>query len=815
MSPAPAFTALDARMALRAVLRTPTLSLLAIAALAVAVALSTTAFTVLQGIYGTELPFDEPQQIVQVGERHVRQGYITNYDAEQFTRLRQEAQSFTELGAFHERSLTVGLQAGEGAPATAAFVTPDSFELIGATAEIGRTLQPFDRDASEPVVVLGHELFTQRFGADRELIGELVFVGDQAHRVVGVMPEGFAFPSNDQLWIAVETDPASGRATSRSLRVFGRLVPGTTSEQAEAELRTLAVRRLTEHGEPETLPWVRSFTGAGATGFGFFAAILGGLVLVLLVTAANIANLLIARNAGRHDEMALRTALGASRARLVGQLFVESLLLGVAASVVGALAARWAIGWFERIAGDELPFWADLRMDLPVLAFVVAISTLVAAVASLAPALSSTRRLSGVARASHNAIARPELGRLGAVLVVAEVALSVGLLGGAAGLGRALFGYSYQDLGLPAEQLLVSQIYFGQPPEPAPGAPESPNRWRDWSRQCLERMEALRSRIESWPEVHNATYASQFPGNERDQPDVFELDSSGASGGSELASTQVIDSGPDFLETLGATALIGRGFYPEELTEQRPVALVNQPFAERFLDGSALGARIRVARAESIERAPWREIVGVIPDLGLSPADPASAHGVYVPHRPVNIFRLAVHARGSPAELIPRLHFEVGAIDPAIDVQWTTTLEEQMALPVTIFRALGVGLLLVGGLSLLLCAASLYAILSFSVTRRISEIGLRRSLGARSADVLRTILGRGAVQLVAGGLVGAVIGTALSRALPAVVPFAIGSQAGWLILATAAVLCTLGLFACVTPARRALRLDPQEALRHA
>ena len=446
--------------------------------------------------------------------------------------------------------------------------------------------------------------------------------------------------------------------------------------------------------------------------------------------------------------------------------------------------------------------------------FVIGVASLATLCASVGPALRVTRGSPlDALRRSQSTI---RFGRLSTVLIVGETALAIGLLTGAALLGRGLVGFGYHAYRLPEDRLLIAQLYFGAPARSdEPGASDVASR-RAALRKFLGEVRAsqrqLADRLSAVPGVRLVGFGWQFPGNERSNAPV-EIDRPGQA--SEVVTTRVAQAGENFFAVLNASVLRGRDFTIAERETAAPVAIVNEPFARRyFRDLDPIGQRIRIQRFERSDE--WREIVGVVPDLALNPGDPARGDGVYAPPSSINVVRLAVLVDGRPESFVPLIHEAARGVPLRPEVRWTRTLGAQMAKPVALFRGLGVGLVALGGVALVLACTGLHAIVAFSLTQRRRELAVRIALGAGAATLARALLSRTLRQLAMGAIGGGLIAVLVTRVvdvIPFVIPFDIPRGDGLLLLLMMLLLTGAGILACASPLKQALALRPLDWLR--
>ena len=807
---------LQVRFALRMMRKTPGLTAVATLCLAVGIGLVTAAFTVVYGAFLAPLPVPGGDRMVMVHEYDRTGSFNVPMTAAQFTNRRHRSTSFDGLGAWFSRNVTLAGADGRTAASVvrAAYVSPNTFDLVGISPLLGRV--PAESDlapGSTPVTVLAHGLWRAQFGSDSAIVGRDIEIGGQPHRVIGVMPDRFAFPVREQIWIPVQMDPSLAGATEERLTVFGRLRTGISSRQAMAELEVLAGPERTRTDVRATtlvMPFTRGYMSPEEESalYGF----IGGLMAFLIITAANVANLFLARNSARQREMSLRSALGADRGRLVVEMLVESLVLGVGAALVGLGVARAAVVWFLSMI-EDVPWWADFGLSPVVVGFAVFSALLASVVAGVGPAIRLTRTplIQALGQGGY-ASTGVRFSRVGAGLLVLQVAVSVGFLSVLGVLAQGLLSFGFQTVRLPGTEILVAQVYLGRPAA-AELSQSGSSRQQVWERhfaRSLQQFESIRDQLRREAGVRDVTFSSHFPGNDREAVRI-EIER----GRDDVAgfTTRVAQVGPAFFETLGASMLHGRDFAAGERTGVQRAVVVNEPFARKYFpDESPIGRALRVVEDQGSTRGPWLEIVGVVPDLGLSPGDPSRADGIYLPFPPSNFARLGIRANVEPLHLVPRLHEIVRQTNPAAQVQSTESLATLMLTAARVFHGLGLGLLVIGGSSLLLSAVSFYALVSFGVTRRRRELGIRLALGAPPAHILRAVLGRELAIILTGGVAGLAIGFGLYQ-LVAQVPFDLRPAGPSLTAAFFGLMLLVGAGACWGPARRALAVDPIETMR--
>lgn len=449
--------------------------------------------------------------------------------------------------------------------------------------------------------------------------------------------------------------------------------------------------------------------------------------------------------------------------------------------------------------------------------FAAVAALLATAVAGIAPALKLTRvSASDVLKSGNLCTGRLRFSWLSRALIAAQIAVTIGFVTTLAMLGHALFGFGYEKYGLPAREVLVAQLYFGQPPNLTPQMSTAARR-AEWSRflnACREKQREIARRLYALPDVREVSYASLLPGNDVESAAIEFEPEAGVPRRDQQPQTRVVEIGPGFFRLMGVRPTQGRDFLPPEHEGDPRAVIVNEPFARKYFSGAgALGRRLRLAPTAGQPAGQWLEIVGAVRDLGLNPGDPDRADGIYMPLGPTNVVRLAIRSGSEPSLLAPAVHEIAGLADARVQVQWTVTLEKQMADVVTNFRSMGFGLLLIGSVALLLSAVSVHSLVSFTVTQRTREIGICLALGAGRMGIVGRVFRREGVHLVAGAVAGVALAAGLSR-LVMLAPFDLRlGEPQWLALCLAWLLAA-GTAACIVPLLRALRIQPTEALRH-
>jgi putative ABC transport system permease protein len=779
----------ELRLAFRLIVKQPILSATIILALATGICFATMAFTFRDELINGALPYQAGDRFARIFVLN-RDGGRVDVDLERYRAVRDGATAFEHVGAFAVRPFNVTHGPGDVESIRGATITPRSMPWLDAVPVAGRTLIPADGEpGAERAVLIRESLWRRRYGADPGTVGSQLTIGGQPRTVVGIMPDTFEFPGSGELWLPLDELTLGG---ALGPRVFGVLRSGATFEAATTEVNQLSrsVTPVLPEDETGRLLVVR-FTGDSDEAGMVMSAMVFVVVLLLLVVASNVATLIFARTWSRAPELAVRTALGAPRRRVVGQLFLETLVLGSLAAVIGLVAAAAGLSYIKGSL-EGWPFWITLQLNPRIVAFVVFLTLLVGVVSGLWPALRVTRHDLRQALQAGRGFAAGGFGGIGAVLLVVEIALSVALLNGAVTMARAFESYIDDVPALPKNQVLTARL--GRVP----------------SNELRLKIALASAEL---PGVEAAGAAQQLPRlYPPPRPTAVEPLGDEERHAAQPAPSHAVSNG--YLEAIGARPLAGRLLSANDfLAGAAPVAVVNEPFARRFLGGrSAVGRRIRIEETR-FDRPdePWREIVGVVPDLGMSVGDPALAGGFYFPVRDETLYYLAVRTTADPLTLVAPLRAAVANIDPDLQIEEIRSLEDAGREERVFLSGVAVALTAMGGMALLLSIVGIYALLSFMVTRRTREIGIRVALGATGSQVLRAIAGGALVYLVIGGILGSGLGLLLVR-MRSVILISIPDAGVWMPATIFLTLAIAGAAACWVPARRAARIRPSEAL---
>jgi len=782
-------TATEIRLALRLIAKQPVLSVTIVVALATGVCLATIGFTLREAVLNSSLPFTNGDRFVRLVMHSDAEDNV-EVDLDGYHAIRDTSKTFVHLGAEGGGEFALENPDGTVEPMSVGLITPRSFQFLPAVPMLGRVLTAADGESgAEPVVVLRESVWRRRFGASPSIVGQSIQLSGLTRTVVGVLPDTFKFPAGGDIWVPLDEATLAGRASS--LTVFGILRDGLTIEGADAELS--AHSRPERPRRPGTAISVLAlpFTGDDDLINTVMSGLVAVLVLALMVVASNIASLVFARTWSRSSELAVRTAIGAGRSRVVGQLFAEVAILCAIASVMGLALAQVSLRFLVGMMTD-IPFWMTFEPTLRTMAFVVALSFVISVVSGLVPALQVTRaNLIGALHAQGRGLTPTGFGSVGRVLVI-EVALSVALLNGALVMARAYASYLDDIPALPKGEVLTARLSGDQ------------------SKDVRDRVLAA---IRALPAVVSAGAASHLP---RQQPIAgpMEIESIDGRSPSLIGRAPALTASEGFLETIGGRPLTGRVFTANDyLAGAAPVVVVNQPFVDSwFGGGSPLGRRIKLLSADSNEPAKWREIIGVVPDLGFSPGDRTNAEGVYIPlpDQTESLF-VAIRSASNPGTTAGPLRKIVAEINPKTDVRSIRLLEDAGREQTSFLTGMTSAMTALGMMALLMSVVSIYALLSFVVTRRTREIGIRVALGARSSQVLATVAGSTFALMGLGAAIGTPIGVYLAG-FQSVILVSM-PDAG--VMTPAIVLGTLAassIAAAWLPTRRALGIRPAEAL---
>jgi predicted permease len=779
----------------------------------------------VQGIYHLDLPFDEGDRIVGLRNWDLeanRPSLRVLHDLEVWN---ETLGSFESLAAVRSQAWNVHSPDGRAAEVRGSEVTASVFPLLRVPPLMGRTLLAADEIRGAPdVVVISEDLWASRFARDPDIVGKSVGIGRRTHSIVGVMPRGFYFPMDDHLWVPLRAHPDDfAVGAGPDLLVIGRLAGGASRSGAEAELETVGARLATEWPEthamldPELVSFPILALGERATGPATWEiALLQIFSLALLaIVCGNIGTLILARTAMRMNEISVRTALGASRPRILGQLFIEALVLSVGATLVGLVLAQEVVVGFATRLFDYLPYWFDFALGPRSVGIALAVAAGCAGLAGVLPAVKATspRIQQNLQRSSRGASIR--FGPVTTVLIVAEVAVSVGFLCFGVAVSIPFLRDRTREGGVALERYVMASFR-------TPGVP--PSRDEDveaheeaFRTRTARNHESLRDRLAAHPSVRAVAMGQHLPGIDLGSRRIV-LEGTGATDDAPSGWASAPRVHFDYFRDMGLGVLVGRAFTASDVDgapdAHRPAVVVNDAFVEHVLGGgNALGRRLRYVTAPG-STEQWFEIVGVVETFGTNLNNPARGEAMYHPLGSADMhpMRYLVEVAGDPAAFLPTLRTIAADVDPEATIQNAqplTQLVERGRMEMRVASTLILGLSAIG---MILAATGLYALMSVTVSQRTREIGIRTALGARAGSIVMTIARRTLVQLLAGVALGCIFGWWIVGQITEDAEFAIDNVPG-LIAAVAAAVVVFSALACLSPTLRGLRIQPTEALR--
>jgi len=811
---------IDFKLGARMLVKYPGVSLVGGAGLAVAIAICASFFAFTYAYLYSTLPVDEADRVVALENWDLAANNEEQQQVHDFIAWRDALHTVEDLSAFREVSRNLIGPGGSGEPIKVAEITPSAFRLTRVPPFLGRSLAETDTTpGAPPVVVIGHDEWQGRFAADPAIVGREIRFGNTAYQIVGVMPRGYAFPVNHSYWIPFRADATGlARRQGPAIFIFGRLVPGATTAMAQAELATIGARMAAEfpdtHAQlrPRVMPYaypVLDIQDVELWQMSLFQLMVS---LLLVIVAANVAILVYARTTTRRGEIAVRTALGASRRRIVGQLFIEALVLSSVAAAAGLLLARVGLAQAHAIMREEggsLPYWIDLGIPPAALMYVALLTLLAAIIAGVIPALQVTGRNMQSTLRELGGHAGGRLGGTWTALIVAQVGIAV------AGLPMAIVMFGWHQISESATvPTYVREPYLAAFVSIDPEPPFGANR-ETYTKERESRFDKLRTdlvaKLEAEREVADVTTALAPPG---DEP-IARIAIEGAASGT--LPVQVGRVAIDYFDLFDAKIVSGRAFASSDTTSATNPVIVNRSFVRQLLDGGqAVGRRFHYVEfkqrgSANVDPAAWHDIVGVVSDLETNAIDPAQVTPtVFEPmvNEDTRAMFLVRAPRGGAA-FAGRLREIAIGLDPTIRLTAVTfaDLERQST---TATRLVVLVLVLLIASVLLLSAAGIYALMSFTVTQRRKEIGIRAAMGADSRQLLLSIFARATWQLVAGVVFGVLLAMLINAATSGE---ALGKVGYVLLPAMAVVMIVVGLVAAIGPARRGLKVQPTEALR--
>ena len=822
----------DVRYALRMLRKSPGFTAVAVLTLALGIGANTAIFSIVNGVLLRPLPFKNPSRLVLLHEGFPKIGYPKMwFSPPDLAVFAHEQKSFSAIGAFQNEHVNIS---GHGEPerVMAARVSASLFPMLGVEPMLGRTFAPEEDAPGHNIVLLSYGLWQRRYGGAPSILGQTVELDRQPYTVIGVMQQNFEFPlpgleqngSPANLWVPMAFTPTELQNWGGSYftSVVGRLRPGVTLDQARDEAESLSRGILASypslitnaiHGAElniSAFPFQEEVVGPVRT---LLLVLMGAVAFVLLIACANVATLLVSRATTRQKEIAIRTALGATRLRLVRQMLTESLLLAFGGGALGFMLAFWVRNLMLALVPSSIPLPRHVSLNAGVFAFALVMSILAAVLFGLAPAfqVSSASMQGSLQESGRSATPSRSRHRLQGFFVTVEFALALVLLIGAGLLIRSFAKLLETSPGFRPDHVLTLNI-----PLPREAYPQGAQ-IRDFYKQLLDRVSNL-------PGVQSVGLANDLPLNARETVAVAIEGRSNAEGKTPQAICQSWVMG-NYFETMGIPLLQGRSFTPEDRVESEPVAIVSLSTARKFWpEQNAIGKRIRWGAKSPLH--PWETIVGIIGDVSQGPLNTPLAPHVYRPYNQLpgpflgddpfgdwHAMNLAVRTKVDPASLTSAVVAQVHSLNPDLAVANIRTMTQVISASFAgpEFNTVLLGAL--ASLALFLSAIGIYGVLAYAIAQQTHEIGIRIALGANPRDVLGLILGRGARLAGIGAGVGLAAALALTRLMKGLL-YGVSAMDPLTFVGVVILLIAVGLLASYIPARRAMRVDPMVALRH-
>ncbi len=802
----------DLKYSTRALLKTPVFAITAIITLALGIGANTAIFSVVHAVLLQSLPYNEAENLVVVWG--VTRGNDNKRSQVSFTDVadfRTQNSVFEDIANFTSwRPILSG--AGESERVSAMQVGDGYFKVMKAEALLGRTFTPEEQqDGKDFVVVLGYGLWQRRFGGDQNIVGKTIELNKRAYTIVGVMPQSFqSLPTTlvnetAELYRPVAEAYDNTQRDAQHLRAIARLKQGVTLEQAQVELTTIAQRLEQSYPDTNTGHGVNLVTLTEDTIGGLrrvLFILFGAVVFVLLIACANVANLLLTRAVTRQKELAIRAALGASRGRLIRQLLTESLLLSLSGGLVGALLAWWGVGLLETLGTQIFPPLAQVKVNLTVLLFTIFVSLITGFVFGLIPALQMSQLNVNQTLKESGRTTSLSRHRLHSGLVIAEIALSLILLVCAGLLIKTIMSLQNVNPGFNSENLLTMQIGL-----PFAKYPEEKQR-TEFFRQLDERIKAI-------PGVESAGFTSVLPLSKNFDRRGLYVESKPVPTGQEPSADMYIVT-PDFINMMQIRLLNGRLLTAQDKSDSQLVVLINEKMAGRLWNNEdPINKRISLSGGTPDTPPRWRTVVGVVNDIKQYGLDKDVPMQFYVPQEQfgAGFMSLVVRTKNDPTSLTASIRNEIFAYDkeqPAYDIKTMNQLiDDRMSLRRFTMFLLG----LFATIALLLATVGIYGVISYAVTQRQHEIGVRMALGAQRSDILRMVVGQGLKLVLIGIGIGLIAVFALTRLLKSLL-FDVSPRDPLTFVLISLLLMFVALIACYVPARRATKTDPIVALRY-
>ncbi|MBO0860517.1 MAG: ABC transporter permease [Chloracidobacterium sp.] len=792
----------DLRYGARMLLKQPGFTFVAVITLALGIGANTAIFSVVNAVLLRPLPYEDPDRLVFIWGAHPQVGREVA-SLPDFADWREQSRSFERMAAHHP--LNFSLTNGEEPERLiGAAVTADFFTVLRIQPALGRWFLPEeDRSGAPRVVILNHGLWQRRFNSNPDVLGRTITLNARNYTVVGIAPARFRFDSGAEFWVPLAMDPAQAGRRGDFLSVVARLKPGISLDQAQVEMSAISARLEQQYPQTnsgwraEVVPLHEQIVGNSRK---MLLVLLTAVGFVLLIACANVANLLLARATARNREIAVRAALGAGRGRLVRQLSVESILLALLGAAAGLLLAIFGIDLLVRLGPHDVPRLSEVSLDGRVLGFTALLSLATGALFGLAPAFQTSRLdLSVALKEGRGAgAASGARMRLRSALVVSEVALSLILLIGSGLMIKSLRGLMNLDAGFNRANLLTLQVNL---PSTKYGDDQHVAAFYN---QLIESVRAL-------PGIVSATTVIPLPLSGGANYLSFSIAGRPAPPPEVVMDASVLFVGDRYIETMGIPIALGRSLTEQDSPGAPKAALINQTLARRYFPNQdPIGQRITLGDPRD-PNSQWMTIVGMAADVKHRAMENEVYPAIYIPQNN-HAMTIVARTRGNPLSLVPAVRSEVRTLDRDLPVYNIRTLDQAMGATLE-WERFTISLLSVfAAVALTLAAVGLYGVMSYLVSQRTREIGIRMTLGARRSDVLMMVLGQGIKLTCAGALIGLGGTLALARLMKTLL-FNVSVTDPMTFAGIALLLISVALSACWIPARRATKVDPMIAMR--
>jgi len=799
----------DLRFAVRMIHKNPWFTAAIVTTLALGIGVNTTVFTLVNAVLYKPLPFPGGERLVMGfatqqsrGRDNIPMSYSDVRD------LRSEAKSFEKLEAFSGFPIHISERGNPPERFRGANVTAGLFHMLQMQPILGRNFQPADeKPGSEQVMLIGHGMWKDRYGKDDSVIGRSVRVNEKPVTIIGVMPEGFKFPNNEDAWLAAIPDAQMERRNQRRYNVVGMLKPDASIAEANADVAVIARRLERQFPDSHKEHSMRVLTFHQAMNGGpirlVFLLMLGAVGFVLLIACANVANMLLSRAVSRTREISIRTAMGASRWRIVRQLLIESVLLSLTGGVLGLSLAYWGAKGFDlAVSNVGKPYWIDFRMDWVVFTYFAAVSVLAGIIFGIAPALQSSKiDINTTLKEGARGAGGHRGGFLSASLVVFQFTLAMVLLSGA-GLMMRSFAKAANELPqVPAQSILQANVNL----------PDSRYKSMDLRYRFFEQ---LMPKLAAIPGVQMAALVSNTPMS-GGFGWRFEIEGQTVADKERRPSATGVITSPGYLRLINMPVIRGREFDETDGTTGKETVVVNQQFASRFwANQDPIGKRLRVFDNDGKPKQ-WLTVVGVAPTFRQSSPNDSNDPVIFVPYhgQTFSFSTLLLKTTGSPSALASALRTEVQNMDSDLPLFEVVPLSEVLARRYWHLRVFGSLFLIFAVIALGMAAVGIYAVMSHATMRRTQEIGIRLALGADMSTIMRLVIGRGLVQLVIGMVLGLAAALGVTQLMSQIL-FGVSPRDPLTLSIVGFTLGAAGLLACWLPARRAATLDPVKALHY-